>query len=42
MAKWQVILIGADALVALLLVALELKTIKTYKKRKEEQNETEA
>ena len=37
MAKWQIILIGADVLVALLFVTLEVKTIKGYKKRKEEE-----
>ena len=37
MAKWQIILIGADVLVALLFVTLEVKTLKGYKKRKEEE-----
>ena len=39
MAKWEIILIGADVLVALLIVALEIKTFKSYKKRKEEEEE---
>ena len=34
MAKWEIIMIGADVLVALLIVALEIKTFKSYKKRK--------
>ena len=37
MAKWQIVLIGADVLVALLFVTLEVKTLKGYKKRKEEE-----
>ena len=37
MAKWQIILIGVDVLVALLFVTLEVKTLKGYKKRKEEE-----
>mgnify|MGYP000077970786 FL=1 len=37
LAKWQIILIGADVLVALLFVTLEVKTLKGYKKRKEEE-----
>ena len=37
MAKWEIIMIGADVLVALLIVALEIKTFKSYKKRKEEE-----
>ena len=36
-AKWQIVLIGADVLVALLFVTLEVKTLKGYKKRKEEE-----
>ena len=39
MAKWEIIMIGADVLVALLIVALEIKTFKSYKKRKEEEEE---
>ena len=39
MAKWKIIMIGADVLVALLIVALEIKTFKSYKKRKEEEEE---
>ena len=39
MAKWEIIMIGADVLVALLIVALEIKTFKSYKKRKEEEAE---
>ena len=39
MAKWEIIMIGADVLVALLIVALEIKTFKSYKKRKEEEDE---
>ena len=39
MAKWEIIMIGADVLVALLIVALEIKTFKSYKKRKEEAEE---
>ena len=39
MAKWEIIMIGADVLVALLIVALEVKTFKSYKKRKEEEEE---
>ena len=37
MAKWQIVLIGADVLVALVFVTLEVKTLKGYKKRKEEE-----
>ena len=37
MAKWQIVLIGADVLVALLFVTLEVKTLKGYAKRKEEE-----
>lgn len=37
MAKWQIVLIGADVLVALLFVTLEVKTLKGYQKRKEEE-----
>ena len=36
MAKWQILLIGADVVVALLIVGLEYTAIKGYKKRKEE------
>ena len=39
MAKWEIIMIGADVIVALLIVALEIKTVKSYKKRKEEEEE---
>ena len=39
MAKWEIIMIGADVLVALLIVALEIRTFKSYKKRKEEEEE---
>ena len=39
MAKWEIVMIGADVLVALLIVALEIKTFKSYKKRKEEEEE---
>ena len=39
MAKWEIIMIGADVLVALLIVALEIKTFKSYKTRKEEEEE---
>ena len=39
MAKWEIIMIGADVIVALLIVALEIKTFKSYKKRKEEEEE---
>ena len=39
MAKWEIIMVGADVLVALLIVALEIKTFKSYKKRKEEEEE---
>lgn len=39
MAKWEIIMIGADVLIALLIVALEIKTFKSYKKRKEEEEE---
>ena len=39
MAKWEILMIGADVLVALLIVALEIKTFKSYKKRKEEEEE---
>ena len=35
----EIIMIGADVLVALLIVALEIKTFKSYKKRKEEEEE---
>ena len=37
MPKWKVIMIGADVVVALLIVGLEITTIKGYKKRKEEE-----
>ena len=37
MAKWKIILIGADVVAALLLVGLEYTAIKNYKKRKEEE-----
>ena len=39
MAKWKVILIGADVVAALLIVGLEYTAIKNYKKRKEEEEE---
>ena len=39
MAKWKVIMIGADVVVALLIVGLEYTAIKNYKKRKEEEEE---
>ena len=39
MAKWKVVLIGADVVVALLIVGLEYTAIKNYKKRKEEEEE---
>ena len=39
MAKWKVILIGADVVAALLIVGLEYTVIKNYKKRKEEEEE---
>ena len=35
MAKWKVILIGADVVAALLIVGLEYTAIKNYKKRME-------
>jgi beta-glucosidase len=39
MAKWKIIMIGADVVVALLIVGLEYTAIKNYKKRKEEEEE---
>ena len=39
MAKWKVIMIGADVVAALLIVGLEYTAIKNYKKRKEEEEE---
>lgn len=39
MPKWKIIMIGADVIVALLIVGLEYTTIKGYKKRKEEETE---
>ena len=39
MAKWKVIMIGADVVAALLIVGLEYTAIKNYKKRKEEEAE---
>ena len=38
MAKWEIIMIGADVIVALLIVAIEISAFKGYKKRKEEEN----
>ncbi len=40
MAKWQIVLIGADVLVALLFVTLEVKTLKGYKKRARKRKST--
>ena len=37
MAKWKIVLIGADVVAALLIVGLEYTAIKNYKKRKEEE-----
>ena len=37
MAKWEIIMIGADIVAALLMIALEYTAIKNYKKRKEEE-----
>lgn len=39
MPKWKIIMIGADVIVALLIVGLEYTAIKGYKKRKEEETE---
>ena len=39
MPKWKIIMIGADVIVALLIVGLEYTAIKGYKKRKEEEAE---
>ena len=39
MAKWKIVLIGADIVAALLIVGLEYTAIKNYKKRKEEEEE---
>ena len=39
MAKWKIVLIGADVVAALLIVGLEYTAIKNYKKRKEEEEE---
>ena len=39
MPKWKIIMIGADVIVALLIVGLEYTVIKGYKKRKEEETE---
>ena len=39
MAKWKIVLIGADVVAALLIVSLEYTAIKNYKKRKEEEEE---
>ncbi len=39
MAKWKIVLIGADVVAALLIVGLEYTAIKNYKKRKEEETE---
>lgn len=39
MPKWKIIMIGADVIVALLIVGLEYAAIKGYKKRKEEEAE---
>lgn len=40
MPKWKIIMIGADVIVALLIVGLEYTAIKGYKKRKEEETES--
>ena len=37
MASWKIVMIGADIVVALLVVGLEYTAIKGYKKRKEEE-----
>ena len=39
MASWKIVMIGADVVVALLVVGLEYTAIKGYKKRKEEEAE---
>lgn len=39
MPKWKIIMIGADVIVALLIIGLEYTAIKGYKKRKEEETE---
>ena len=39
MASWKIVMIGADIVVALLVVGLEYTAIKGYKKRKEEEAE---
>ena len=39
MPKWKIIMIGADVIVALLIIGLEYTAIKGYKKRKEEEAE---
>lgn len=39
MPKWKIIMIGADVVIALLIVGLEYTAIKGYKKRKEEETE---
>ena len=39
MPKWKIIMIGADVIIALLIVGLEYTAIKGYKKRKEEEAE---
>ena len=39
MPKWKIIMIGADVIIALLIVGLEYTAIKGYKKRKEEETE---
>ena len=39
MASWKIVMIGADVVVALLVVGLEYTAIKGYKKRKEEEEE---
>ena len=41
MASWKIVMIGADVVVALLVVGLEYTAIKGYKKRKEEEAEND-